>query len=110
MYTIDYTPEQLLAYRIVHRAKQKGLLIPPCECQTCDVSTSLCAHHWRGYQYPLDVWWVCRRCNTLIQSHDGTMSIEQERKRIADINKVRPRVIRNLVTGRKVSSYRKKTI
>jgi len=39
------------------------------------------AHHWRGYEYPLDVWWVCRSCNRkLSHRHDGSLTIEEARE------------------------------
>lgn len=24
------------------------------------------AHHWRGYDYPLDVWFICQSCNVIL--------------------------------------------
>jgi len=34
----------------------------------------LVAHHWRGYNYPLCVWWVCYSCNRkLTGKHDGSL-------------------------------------
>lgn len=32
-------------------------------------------HHWRGYDHPLDVWWVCVACNrALHDKHDGSLA------------------------------------
>ena len=32
------------------------------------------AHHWRGYEYHEDVWWICYSCNRkLMGRHDGSM-------------------------------------
>lgn len=44
-------------------------------------SPTLVGHHWNGYDHPLDVWWVCRRCNSaLVGRHDGSLTIEQARE------------------------------
>lgn len=40
------------------------------------------AHHWKGYEYPLDVWWICSRCNALLRIHDGSLSLEDARETI----------------------------
>jgi len=35
------------------------------------------AHHWNGYDNPLDVWWICRSCNRKLQhKHDGSLTLE----------------------------------
>lgn len=40
-------------------------------------------HHFRGYDFPLDVWWVCRSCNRrLVNKHDDSLTIEEARKYI----------------------------
>ncbi len=37
-------------------------------------------HHYRGYEYPLDVWWVCQPCNSNLRGcHDGTVTLAQAR-------------------------------
>lgn len=38
------------------------------------------AHHWRGYDYPLDVWWVCYSCNRKLRVHDGSVSLQQAKE------------------------------
>lgn len=38
-------------------------------------------HHWKGYDFPLDVWFVCYSCNALLRGyHSGSVSKEQIRK------------------------------
>lgn len=39
------------------------------------------AHHWRGYDYPDDVWWVCYACNYVLQGcHNGAFTLEEARR------------------------------
>ncbi len=58
-----------------------GRIVKPDICQLCDsVTNEIIGHHWRGYAYPFDVWWICRSCNTHPQlKHDGSQSLEQAR-------------------------------
>jgi len=44
-----------------------------------EASGSIVAHHWAGYDQEnwLNIWWVCRRCNVRLTSHDGSQSLEQ---------------------------------
>jgi hypothetical protein len=51
-------------------------------CAVCDVKCRTWGHHWRGYEYPLDVWWVCSSCNRLLDCHDGSVSLEEARARM----------------------------
>jgi hypothetical protein len=75
----------------VGRAVRRGELIRPSVCQTCGVDVTInkdwwrdrkrlmtVAHHWRGYSFPLDVWWVCYSCNTRLAGlHDGLTSLDE---------------------------------
>jgi len=56
-----------------------GRLEKPSICVVCDLKEKLWGHHWRGYEYPLDVWWVCSSCNRLLTVHDGTQTLEDAR-------------------------------
>lgn len=79
-----YTLEQQRAHRLVHKAKQAGQLVPLTSCELCGNSAQkIRAHHWRGYGYPLDVWWICCRCNALIKEHDGSLTKEQAARRLS---------------------------
>lgn len=64
-------------------------------CELCgDENGYIIAHHWRGYDDPLDVWWICRSCNTkLIGQHNG-ISREEAREYIAR------RAIRRIITAK----------
>jgi len=75
----------------------RGVLHRPnfCELCGCDMSernrlrqsfglnfnAKLHGHHWRGYDYPLEVWWVCPTCNhALAGKHDGSLSKEDAKQ------------------------------
>lgn len=34
-------------------------------------------HHWKGYDYPVEVWWVCPTCNVYLDRHDGSLTINE---------------------------------
>ena len=37
-------------------------------------------HHFKGYNFPLDVWWICRSCNRkLINKHDNSLTLSMAR-------------------------------
>jgi len=71
------------------QALSHGIISAPRLCEVCGVDPStaptekwhksnrhkrLVAHHWRGYDFPLDVWWVCYSCNTILtKRHDGLL-------------------------------------
>lgn len=44
---------------------------------------SIVGHHWQGYDQPLNVLWVCHRCNARLagpEFHNGSMTKEQSRE------------------------------
>ena len=61
------TPEDRRKYRhahdIVRKALLVGRLIKPDLCDRCFAFLPLDAHHHNGYELPLDVVWLCRRCH-----------------------------------------------
>lgn len=71
------------AYWRVSNAVRNGQIEKLKTCQLCGLNckhTRIHAHHWRGYDYPLDVWWACNHCNSqLYGRHDGKMNIAQAR-------------------------------
>jgi hypothetical protein len=75
--------ERSRATSLVKLAVQSGKLTRPDQCQICtkkpiDHKTrSIVAHHWNGYDDPLNVWWCCRSCNGILDVHDGSLSLEQ---------------------------------
>lgn len=72
------------AHQAVSAFVKRGALTPLDTCQTCGTAGRTVAHHWRGYAYPLDVWWVCLRCNRkLWRTHDGAFSLQMARNYVA---------------------------
>ena len=79
--------------RKVHAAVESGELIKPKTCELCGCDplaeevkiwnpkpkrVGLVAHHWKGYDHPLEVWWVCYPCNRwLIGQHNGKLTKAQ---------------------------------
>jgi len=78
------------AHTLVKQAIDDGKLTRPDRCELCGCNAAeweaipwrkklgrkfrIYAHHWRGYEYPLDVWWVCQPCNwKLRKKHDGML-------------------------------------
>jgi hypothetical protein len=79
------------AHGLVLQAVRSGGLVRPDKCELCGANEthhngrpSIVAHHWRGHEYPLDVWWVCTRCNRKLHGvHDASMSKDVAKKYIA---------------------------
>jgi hypothetical protein len=69
----------------LRKAIKSGKIEKPTSCQLCEHDDSLIfGHHWRGYAYPYDVWWICPSCNTYdFLRHDGTQTLEQARALVA---------------------------
>jgi hypothetical protein len=78
-----------------NKAIDCGLLIRPNHCELCGrhaqdrlkPTTSkagksiIVAHHWNGYDNPLDVWFICPSCNGKLKGrHDGSLTREEARK------------------------------
>jgi hypothetical protein len=61
----------------VETAVRKGTLIRSLACEKCgdvpsktkDGRAAIQGHHHRGYEYPLDVQWLCASCHTKIHSY-----------------------------------------
>lgn len=78
---------QRSAMKFVERAVRSGQLIRPNRCETCDTEPvegykkhATVAHHWNGYDDPLNIWWVCHSCNRfLAYKHDGSLTKEEAR-------------------------------
>lgn len=103
------------ARALVHVAVKRGELVRPTACQLCgaqpgsavhrddDIPHPLIgAHHWRGYDYPLDVWWLCTPCNAAFKGrHDGSVTFEQayeERSRYREMVNQPPRTWHEYLT------------
>lgn len=74
---------QSSAIKLVELAIKSGELVRPDQCETCNKrptdnkTRSIVAHHWNGYDDPLNVWWLCRSCNGILDVHDGSLNLEQ---------------------------------
>jgi hypothetical protein len=80
------SPEPLTqkqAWDMVSAEVRAGRMLQPGTCATCDAKEKLWGHHWRGYDYPCDVWWVCSSCNRLLDVHDGSQTLEAARVDVA---------------------------
>lgn len=79
----------------VSHAIEQGIIKRGTLCELCGIDTTIplqkqvsllkrdrdypriVGHHWKGYEYPLSVWWICLSCNTrLIGYHDGGLTKE----------------------------------
>lgn len=76
-----------VAVKKVEVAVKNGELVRPTKCEVCGRETfktngiqPIVAHHWNGYDDPLNVWWICRSCNRFLLVHDGSLSIEQAKQ------------------------------
>src|SRR3972149_764640 len=79
---------QATAIKILNESVRTGALLRPGTCDLCGASSddgaNIYGHHWRGYDYPIDVWWVCSRCNNLLRDrHDSSLTQEQARDFVA---------------------------
>lgn len=79
---MTYGQMQKSAHRQVAKAIQENALVRPHRCEVCGLEDNcdhveIVAHHWRGYDYPLDVWWICKSCNWQLRGrafHKGEYS------------------------------------
>lgn len=78
------------SHSIVAKAVKSGELKRLDTCEICGKHKSefrtphtkiIVAHHWKGHDHPLDVWWVCVRCNMMLRGcHDGDVTKAQARQ------------------------------
>lgn len=70
---------------LVNQAIGEGDLTRPITCELCGKSRCrIVGHHWNGYNKPLDVWWICNRCNSaLVDKHDGSLTKDEAVKYVA---------------------------
>lgn len=92
------------AHADVSLAVKEGRLIRPDICELCGRSAKIATelssifrvgyggyklngHHYNGYDKPLDVWWICHKCNhSLCGRHDGSLTLEQARSMVRPYN------------------------
>jgi hypothetical protein len=94
MASTEYQRKYFKASNQLEKALQTGLLVRPENCELCGATpgpkpykeagvikfrASIQAHHWRGYDHPTDVWWICQLCNLRLmgrENHAGNMTKE----------------------------------
>ena len=59
-------PEKHAARTLVNWSIRCGMLIRPDHCSQCGIKCKPDAHHHKGYDRPLEVQWLCRRCHCKI--------------------------------------------
>lgn len=60
------TGPQRAAYSSVQKALRQGVLIRPANCSSCRKECKPEAHHFKGYDFPLDVQWLCKDCHIAV--------------------------------------------
>lgn len=68
---LEKYPEKEIAKRLLHKAIKSGLVSKKFECEHCgkqnphcrNGSSAIQGHHYKGYDYPLDVLWLCIPCH-----------------------------------------------
>jgi hypothetical protein len=86
------------AHRIAKKAIKDKKLITPKNCELCGDTEEiwrkllpgirrkfLIPHHWKGYDHPLDVWFVCYSCNALFRGQHNGKADKEEIRRIFEI-------------------------
>lgn len=90
------TKEALRAHAKIRGLINCGKLIRPNECELCGYkclssprywSYRIIAHHYLGYNHPIDIWWICHRCNCSLRGrHDGSLTQEEARLFVASFS------------------------
>ena len=68
---------------LTHEVRQ-GRMVRASSCELCGSGRGvMVGHHWKGYGYALNVWWICVTCNQLIDVHDGSLTKEDARRLVS---------------------------
>lgn len=59
----SHPDENSLAHKLLNEAVKKGKIVKPKLCENCHKKKWLHAHHYKGYDYPLEVVWLCPSCH-----------------------------------------------
>lgn len=73
-----YKGKQAVASRRLNQALVKGTIKKEFVCLVCGNEGKTVAHHYKGYDFPFNVWWVCYKCNANIP-HDQEYTLEEVR-------------------------------
>lgn len=83
----DYLLEgkRAIVGRRLSQAIKNGTLRRALMCWTCGKLGKTQGHHYKGYDFPFDVWWLCAKCNVNLRGyHDGSIDLQKARKLIID--------------------------
>ncbi len=87
---------QYSAMKFIERAIKDGRLTRVDQCEVCTSKPigykahAIVAHHWNGYDDPLNIWWICRSCNRFLASrHDGSLNLEQAKLYVRRLQRAR---------------------
>lgn len=58
-----YKGKQIVAERRARQALANGTIEKKHQCEVCGRVGKTVMHHYKGYDCPFDVWWVCYSCN-----------------------------------------------
>ena len=97
--TLTERPAQSIEVRarqLVAKAIQSGTLVRPeacercgCRGQTADGRAFVQAHHHRGYDFPLDVEWLCGKCHAVEDGRAAGEDNGRAKLSAADIEEIR---------------------
>lgn len=94
---VYFKQKQQAISKLNHEVK-KGTLTRPLICELCGIEPGfrespvlihagqrslIVGHHYNGHDKPLDVWWLCPRCNNKLPGpvcHSGKITKEQARE------------------------------
>lgn len=84
------------AYSAIRRALANGTLSRPSTCEKCGQEPPRCedgragiqGHHHLGYDYPLDVKWLCPACHKGEEAFSAYVSDPQWRRENPDYNRI----------------------
>lgn len=71
------------ASAVLKLAVDRDKVAKPTECELCGSDYYIVGHHWNGYDDPLNVWWICQKCNRALSGpkyHTGTVSKAEARE------------------------------
>lgn len=111
-YVEEYKVKRYKAMAIFNQAIKTGEVERRSSCELCDSKSRIVGHHWRGYDYPLDVWQICDSCNGILRGrkyHNGSVSKEEARhvveanRKARQDNANRPRTKKIILRNYKVA-------
>lgn len=106
----EYHDKAARAGAILNKAVKDGELERPTVCELCGQTPkptpvtrsngnhferpSVVGHHWQGYDKPLEVLWICQRCNIKLtgpQFHNGTVTKDESKEYVLSFTRKGPK-------------------